>query len=298
MHIPVLQKEVLGYLNPEPNENFIDCTLGQTGHTLMILERTGPKGKVLGIDRDSEILRGVKKSCESAGWQAERLRLVCDNFVNLKKIVEKEKFGPISGILFDLGMSSWHLKESGRGFSFKAEEPLDMRYNLDNPLTAEKIINEWPESKIEKILKEYGEERFSKQITRGIARERKLRPIKTTFQLSEIIKKVVPGWYLRRKIHFATKTFQALRIAVNEELENLEKVLPQAVEILEQHGRLALISFHSLEDRIVKNFLRNKAKEGSVKILTKKPITSSREEIKINPSSRSAKLRAAIKINI
>jgi len=218
------------------------------------------------------------------------LILVNDSYVNLAETVRKQRFKPVSGILFDLGFSSWHLEESGRGFSFEKNEPLDMRYNPENPLTAEKIVNNWSEREIEKILREYGEERFTKRIAREIIQERKIKPIKTTFQLVETIKKSTPIWYHHRRIHPATRTFQALRIAVNDELNNLKKALPQAVEILEKDGRLAVISFHSLEDRIVKNFFRE-----NLKILTKKPIRPSLEEIEINPRSRSAKLRVGQK---
>ena len=302
VHIPVLQKEVLQYLEPKPNENFIDCTIGEGGHTAVILEKTGHKGKILGIEADTELYQKLKSRMAEfpiSNFQfSKRLILVNDNFVNLKEIVKREKFKSVSGILFDLGMSSWHLEESGRGFSFQKKEPLDMRYNPGNPLTAEKILNYWSEREIEKILREYGEEQLSQQIAKEIIELRKLRPIKNTFQLVEIIKKVVPLWYQHKKIHFATRTFQALRIAVNDELNNLKKALPQAVDILKDGGRLVVISFHSLEDRIVKNFFKNYIGITYVKlqILTKKPIRPGEEEIKINLRSRSAKLRAAIKL--
>lgn len=289
MHIPVLQKEVIKYLNPKPNENFIDCTIGSGGHAFLLLEATEPNGKLLGIDWDEENIQCLKSK------RRKRLILVNDSFVNLKEIVKREKFRPVAGILFDLGMSSWHLGESGRGFSFLKNEPLDMRYNIKNPLTAEKIVNYWSEPEIEKILKEFGEERFAKNIAKEIIKERKLNIIKTTSQLVKIIRRAIPYKYQHQRIHFATRTFQALRIAVNDELRNLEKVLPQALEILKSQGKLVVISFHSLEDRIVKNFLKEKNKENLIEILTKKPIRPDLKEIKINPRSRSSKLRAAIK---
>lgn len=294
-HIPVLQKEVLEYLAPKPNENFIDCTIGGGGHAFAILEKILPKGRLLGIDLDEENIRRLKIKNQESKVKSN-LILVCDNFVNLKEIIEKEKFNNVSGILFDLGMSSWHLEESGRGFSFQKKEPLDMRYNLQNPLTAEKILNYYSASEIERILKEYGEEQFAKSIAKNIVEIRKFKPIQTTHQLIEIIKRAVPGRYQHQKIHFATRTFQALRIAVNDELNNLKNALPQVIEILEPKGRLVIISFQSLEDRIVKNFFRERQKENLIKILTKKPIKPAEEEIKINPRSRSAKLRAATKI--
>lgn len=271
-HIPVLQKEVIGYLDPQPNENFIDCTFGEGGHSLAILEKNGPKGKVMGIDM---FLRpGVAK---------ERLILAQDNFANLKEIVEKNKFRPVHGILFDLGMSSWHLEESGRGFSFKKREPLDMRYDQMNQLTAEKIVNFWSKIEIEKILQEYGEEKKAGRIAEFIVEARKVRPIENALQLAAVVDRAGAN---------PRQTFQALRIAVNDELNNVKTALPQAMEILEAGGRLAVISFHSLEDRIVKNFFKNP----SFEILTKKPIVPSYGEIKNNPRSRSAKLRAIKKI--
>jgi 16S rRNA (cytosine1402-N4)-methyltransferase len=299
MHVPVLQKEVLYYLDPKPNENFIDCTIGEAGHTVAILEKNGPKGKVLGIELDPELYKRLK-AAEIKNEKLKiknRLILVNDSYVNLKEIVEKYNFKDISGILFDLGMSSWHLEKSERGFSFLKNEPLDMRYNLANQLTAEKILNFWSQRNLEKILKEYGQEKFSRQISKNIINYRRVNPIETTFQLVEIIKRSTPGWYHRQKIHPATKTFQSLRIAVNDELNNLEKALPQALEILKKGGRLVAISFHSLEDRIVKNFFRAEAKTGKIQILTKKPIKPSIQEIKNNPRSRSARLRAAIKLS-
>lgn len=291
MHIPVLQKEVINYLASRPNENFIDCTINGGGHALAILEKNGPKGKVLGIDADADQIKNCRAKAE-----ARRLILVCDNFANLEEIVKSEKFPAVSGILMDLGFSSWHLEESGRGFSFQKQEPLDMRYNSENQLTAEKILNFWSAPEIEKILTEYGEEKFSKEIAREIINSRQISPIQNTFQLVAIIKKAVPGWYQRQKIHPATRTFQALRIAVNDELNNLQIVLPQAIEVLKRGGRLAVISFHSLEDRIIKNFFKEKAKENLINILTKKPVEATSQEIKANPRARSAKLRAAIKL--
>ncbi|MFC1629672.1 16S rRNA (cytosine(1402)-N(4))-methyltransferase RsmH [Patescibacteria group bacterium] len=293
MHIPVLTKEVLEYLDPEPNENFVDCTIGGAGHAIYILERNKPEGKVLGIDQDLEQIKNCKAKLKNF---SKRLVLVCDNFKSLEKIVEKEDFKSVSGILFDLGMSSYHPKESKRGFTFLKDEPLDMRYSSQNFLTAQEIINNWEKSEIERILKEYGQERFAKRIAKEIISARKLKIIQTTFQLVEIIKRSTPPWYHHQKIHFATRSFQALRITANDELGSLEKTLPQALKVLEKGGRLVVISFHSLEDKIVKNFFKKKDKEGSLRILTKKPIRPQKKELKMNPASRSAKLRAAKKI--
>lgn len=290
-HKSVLQKEVIQYLDPKPNENFVDCTLGQAGHSKSILEKNAPEGKVLGIEVDNKLYQHLLSQ------EIDRLVLVNDSFVNLKEVLKKNKFERVCGALMDLGLSSWHLEESKRGFSFKRDEPLDMRYDASAAgLTAMEILNQWIEKEIERILGEYGEERFARKIAQKIIALRKEKPITTTLQLVEIVRKSVPQWYRHKRIHFATKTFQALRIAVNNELSNLEKTLPQILEILEKGGRVVVISFHSLEDRIVKNYFREKKKQGLLKILTKKPIAPGEAEIKINPRSRSAKLRAAIKL--
>lgn len=295
MQIPVLQKEVLKYLNPKPNENFIDCTIGEGGHSLAIIERILPEGKVLGIDWDLDPIKYLESRIKHLKFK-KRLILVCDNFANLKQIVKKYNFQP-DGILLDLGFSSWQIEKSRRGFSFQRNEKLDMRYSLETTeLTAERIINNFPQKEIQKILKEYGEEKFAKRIAAQIIKEREIKPIKTTFQLVEITKKATPSWYHHQKLHFATRTFQALRIAVNDEIGNIKKVLPQTLEVLKPSGRIVVISFHSLEDRIVKNFLKTQAQEGLLKILTKKPIRPTKEEVEVNPRSRSAKLRAGQKI--
>jgi len=287
-HQPVLQKEILQYLDPKTNENFIDATVSELGHTLAILNKTKPNGKILGIEWDPEIIAKSRLHIKNNRLE-NRIILVNDSYINLKKIVEKYKFGPVNGILFDLGMSSFHLENSNKGFSFLKDESLDMRYNPTNELSATQIVNTWQESEIERILREYGEEKFAKKISKEIVKERGVKLIKTTFELVEIIKRAIPLKFRHKKIYFATQTFQAL-----SELNNLNKVLPQAIEILAPKGRIAIISFHSLEDRIVKNFFRQE-KEKLV-ILTKKPIIPTQAEIRINPRSRSSKLRAALKI--
>ena len=284
--------EVIRFLSPRPNENFVDCTVGEGGHTMAILERTKPSGRILGIDADPEILERFRHKVEGTDL-AKRLVLVCGNFANLSEIVKEQAFKRVSGVLFDLGLSSWHLEESGRGFSFRRNEPLDMRYSLENPLTAGFIVNFWSLKDIERVLRVYGQERFSRKIAQEIVHSR---PLETTVDLVMAVERATPTWYHRRRIHFATKTFQALRIAVNNELENLERALPQALDIMDRGGRLVVIAFHSLEDRIVKNFLKAKSKEGVIEILTKKPLRPSKEEISKNPKSRSARLRAALKV--
>lgn len=292
MHESVLKKEVVEHLKPKPNDNFIDATIGDGGHSFEIIKRIQPNGKILGIDWDSEMMHRLNLKTKKE--KLKNLILVNDNFKNLKEIVKKncpEWQGKISGILFDLGFSFWHIEKSKRGFSFKEDEILDMRYDRKSKITAIDILNKWQEKEIERILREYGEERYSRKIAKKIIEQRKKKPILKTFELVGIIKRTVP--FKKEKIHPATRTFQALRIAVNNELENLKKALPQTVEILKKGGRLVVISFHSLEDRIVKNFLKEKKESREVEILTKKPVIPTKEEIQKNPRARSAKLRAA-----
>jgi 16S rRNA (cytosine1402-N4)-methyltransferase len=294
IHSAVLKKEVSEYLEPKQNENFVDCTIGEGGHSEDILEKNGPQGKVLGIDLDPQ---QIVASQWLYSQYKDRIILVNDSYTNITEILSRKDIGTVNGILLDLGMSSAQLARIGKGISFQVDQGLDMRYNDEiNHLTAEKIVNEWPEEKIKQILEEYGEEKFAKKIAKNIIEERKKGRIRTTFQLIEIIKESTPSIYWRGKIHYATRTFQALRIAVNDELENIKRVLPQAVSVLAPEGRLVVISFHSLEDRIVKNYFAQEAKKGTIKILTKKPIIAGRDELGKNPRARSAKLRVAIKI--
>jgi 16S rRNA (cytosine1402-N4)-methyltransferase len=291
MHIPVLLSEVIKLLDPKENENYIDATLGEGGHTLALLQKTSPAGKVLGIDLDPETLEIAHRKLHAFG---DRLILANDNFKNLEAIIDEKKFKEISGIIFDLGMSSRDVDEAGRGFSFMKDEPLLMNFGSDALLTAEQIVNNWPEDELEKILKLYGEERFARQIARGVVIARSDKPIKTTFDLVKIIENSVPGFYRHGRIHPATRTFQALRIAVNDELNTIQKGLEIALKIVSTGAKIAVISFHSLEDRIVKNFFRDH--KDVLKILTKKPVTPAEVEILNNPRARSGKLRVAQKI--
>ena len=294
VHTAVLKKEVTEYLNPQMNENFVDCTVGEGGHAEEILLKNKPDGRVLGIDLDPQQI--ISSHWLEAHFQ-NRVTLANDSYINLSEILQRKNFGPVNGILLDLGMSSVQLDSTEKGFTFKIDQSLDMRYNDQvGYLTAEKIVNDWSEEKIEEVIREYGEEKFSKKIAKAIVEERKKGRIKTTFQLIEVIKDATPSSYWRGKIHYATRTFQALRIAVNDELESIRKVLPQAISALAEDGRLVVISFHSLEDRIIKNFFSEQAKLGTVKILTKKPIVAGRDELGKNPRSRSAKLRAVVKL--
>jgi len=292
MHIPVLVKEVIEYLNPQPGENFIDGTCGAAGHTLAILEKNYPNGKMMCFDWDSESLDRAKKiMAEKDDKLLERTIFINDNYANFKKRTIENNFSPINGILLDLGFSSDQLEASGRGFSFLKDEPLDMRYDQSNDLPAREIINHWQKNEIEKILKEYGQEPWARKISEAIVSFRKVKTILTTKELLGVISTAIPQKLQHARIHFTTRTFQALRIAVNNELGNLQRSLPEAIDILVSGGRLAVISFHSLEDRIVKNFFREQAKIGQGEILTKKPIMAGEAEVQINPRSRSAKLR-------
>jgi len=290
MHQPVLLEQVIKYLNPQPNENFIDCTIGEAGHTRAILELISPDGRVLGIDVDAESLKRLEPH--------NRLVLAHGNFKYLKKIVEQYNFSNVSGILFDLGLSSWQIEESGKGFTFKKDEPLIMILNSEQEVTAEEILNFWPEESLVNIFTQYGEERYARRIVRTIVNERKLHPIKTTFHLKNIVIRSIPFSHARRGAvnRVLARIFQALRIVINDELENLNKGLEQALEIVNSKGRIVVISFHSLEDRIVKNFFKEKSKQGKLEILTEKPVTADEIEISFNYRSRSAKLRAAVKI--
>lgn len=293
MHVPVLLKEVIEGLNLKPGDNIVDATVGSGGHAASILEKTSPDGKLLGIDADEGILKEAEKNLSKFG---ERVILRQGNFSDLERIINNVHFTKISAVLLDLGMSSWELERSGRGFSFLRDEPLDMRFDVSGNLMAADIVNTWPEDKLADIFKNFGQERFARLIAARTVRERKIKPIKTTFELVSIVGRSFPRSYKFGRTHFATKVFQALRIAVNDELGNLEKVLPEALDIIEKKGRLAVISFHSLEDRIVKKFFISAKKEGQAEIIAKKPIGASREEIRKNPRSRSAKLRIMEKL--
>ncbi len=293
MHIPVLLNEAIKFLAPAPGEIILDATIDGGGHAAEIIQRILPDGKLIGIDQDHEILEKLSSKLSN------NLILVNDNFRNIDTILGSLKINSLDGAIYDLGMSSLQLEESGRGFTFLKDEPLLMTYKFPlepADLTAEEIINKWPEKEISDVIFHYGEERYSRRIAKNIIEARKKNPIRTTFELVELVKKSVPRkpWH---RIHPATKTFQALRIAVNDELNALSEGLEKVWKFLGPAGRLVIISFHSLEDRIIKNFFKNKKEEGVCEIKTKKPIRPSDEEILSNPRSASAKLRIGIKIN-
>jgi 16S rRNA (cytosine1402-N4)-methyltransferase len=307
-HVPVLLNEVINSLQLKPGMNVVDCTLGDAGHSEEILKHTSPKGKLLGIDADSESLLRAQQFLR---LHQDQVTLVCDNFSNLENIVRDASFGPVNGILMDFGWSSPQFAERGRGFSFQnPTEPLNMRYSQgigssdqgSGNQTASELVNTYDEKEIEKILREYGEEKLSKEIAKEIVQARKTKQIETVGDLVEIILQTYRKKLKTDKeipwiggLHPATKSFQALRIEVNNELGVIRQALPQAVEILAPGGRLAVITFHSLEDRIVKHYFKSLPTD-TYRIITKKPIEAGEQEYADNPPSRSAKLRVIEKI--
>ncbi len=294
VHIPVLSREVIELLTLKANDSAIDCTLGGGGHAKMILEKTRPEGKILGIDIDSTKLGDLQKEFDKDF--PGRAKFVHGNFRDLEKIAHDFGFSKAKAILIDLGFSSFQIEDPDRGFSFQEEESLlDMRLDRTRGDTAADLLNSAKEEEISKKIWEYGQERFARAIAKQIIKRRKNYPyIKTKDLLLTVLPFYKKFEYSRR--HPATRVFQAMRIWVNDELGSLEVAIPQAIELLETEGRLAIISFHSLEDRIVKWRFRDFAKLGIVKIITKKPIVPSEEEINENPRARSAKLRVIEKI--
>ncbi len=301
-HIPVLIQETIEALAVQPGGRAVDCTLGAGGHAAAILESSSPGGQLLGIDADPEAIKVAKERLAAYGGSA---LLVNENFINLQAICFRHDFYPVHGILFDLGLSSLQLDSTGRGFSFQRDAPLDMRLSPSQQVTAADIVNTFSEGELAHLIRRYGEEGYSRQIARSIVTER---PIRTTLQLARIIEGAIPR---RDRINPATKTFQALRIAVNRELEHLETALRQAVDLLGFEGRLVVISYHSLDDRIVKQFMHREAKDcicppeipscvcghkASLKLINRRIITPSLAEVKLNPRSRSARLRAVERI--
>lgn len=288
IHIPVLLKETIEALNPEPGDNFIDCTFGFGGHSLAILEKSAPDGIVLGIEWDSQSLAALPMEVR----QNKRLVIENDSYANIAAIAQKRGLKKIDGILFDLGMSSWHVDESGKGFSFSKDEPLDMRYG-NGGITAAEIINKYPIVEIARIFENYGEERNTRKIAAVIEKARSQKPVETTQALAKLIEKVVGPARLRASL---ARIFQSLRIEANHEFKNIEKGIVDGFDILGSGGRMAAISFHSLEDGIVKRKFAELAKLGRAELVFKKPVAASDSEVKNNPRARSAKLRAIVKI--
>lgn len=291
-HEPVLLRETLALLDPQPGQVVVDATLGNGGHAQEILKALGPEGRLIGIDEDPEAIRRSRERLKNF----PQVDYVQRNFSELDEILKCLNLKHVDAVFLDIGISTEQLEEVSRGFSFLKEGPLDMRRNPAQPVRARDLVNDLSQGELEKLFRTYGEERWAKRIAGALCRERIKYPIETTGELVRIIQKAVPRRFHFGARHPATRVFQALRIRVNEELEALESVLPQALERLAPRGRLAVITFHSLEDRIVKQRFHAWAKEGEVRILTPKPIRPPEEEIRRNLRSRSAKLRAVEKV--
>ena len=306
-HISVLLNECIENLNIKPDGIYVDGTLGLGGHSEQILKRLDT-GRLIGIDRDESAIR---RTGERLAQYADKMTLVHGNFCDVSQILDELGIAAVDGMLFDLGVSSPQLDETQRGFSYMHDAPLDMRMDATSGLSAWNVVNEWPESELKRILYEYGEERYAPQIAAAIERVRSDRPIETTLELVDIIKSAMPERALREKQHPAKRSFQAIRIAVNDELGAVSRMMRASIDHLNPGGRLCVITFHSLEDRIVKNAMLDAAKgctcppsfpvcvcgrTPKIQVLTKKPIIATMEEVRENPRARSAKLRVAVKL--
>lgn len=306
-HVPVMLREVVQYLVRHQKGIYVDCTLGGGGHAYAILTETEPDGILIGIDVDDDAILASEERLERF---SNRKRIIKGNFSNIESILKSMNIGEVDGILLDLGVSTHQLETAERGFSFTLNAKLDMRMDRTIGITAYEVINNYTEEEIARIIKTYGEEPMAKKIARAITMQRKFSPIKTTGEIADIVKKSLPC-RIGQKIHPATKTFQALRIYINKELANLQKAINNGIEMLKVGGRIAIISFHSLEDKIVKNTFRTHEKgcvcpsdipvcacyrKPKLKIITKKPVHPTEDEILINPRSRSAILRVAERI--
>ena len=306
-HVSVLLQECLDGLNIRPDGIYVDGTLGGAGHSFQIASRL-TTGRLIGIDRDQVALEAASKRL--APYQ-DRVTLVHSNFCRIKEVLQELNIPGVDGILLDLGVSSPQLDDGERGFSYMADAPLDMRMNREDALSAYTVVNDWPREELKRILYDYGEERYAPQIASAICRCREEKPIETTLELVDVIRSAMPPAALREKQHPAKRSFQAIRIAVNDELGSVEQVMRDAVPCLNKGGRLAVITFHSLEDRIVKNAMAAAArgctcppefpvcvcgKKPAVKLVNRKPIISGNQELEDNPRARSAKLRVCEKL--
>ena len=306
-HVSVLLWECIEGLNIKPDGIYVDGTLGGAGHSSEIVKRL-ETGRHIGIDRDPVAL---KAAGERLAPYSDKVTLVHSNFCEIKQVLDELDIAGVDGILLDLGVSSPQLDDGARGFSYMADAPLDMRMNNEDPLTAHDVVNTWPYEELKRILYDYGEERYAPQIASAICRRREVKPIESTLELVDVIRSAMPPAALREKQHPAKRSFQAIRIAVNDELGSVEKVMRDAIPKLNKGGRLAVITFHSLEDRIVKNAMVAASKgctcppsfpvcvcgkKPQVKLITRKPIVSTDEELQVNPRARSAKLRICEKL--
>ncbi len=309
-HIPVMVNEVIQHLNVRPGKIYVDCTLGGAGHSRAIIDRMKPGGFLVGIDQDKDAINNAKKVLSA---YASEIALFHDNFVNIKSVLTQLNIHKVDGILADLGISLHQLAQSGRGFTFQKDEPLDMRMDSNSVLTAGDIVNTADEKELAGIFFRYGEERWSRRIASNIVKERKVKAIKSSFELVRIVSDSIPKKFISKpqRIHPATRVFMALRIAVNHELERLESFLDATADILNPGGRLCILSFHSLEDRIVKHWIKALARgctcppifpqcicrsEKKLRLLTKKPVRPTEQEVELNPMARSTRLRAAERI--
>ena len=306
-HVSVLLQECLDGLNIKPDGIYVDGTLGGAGHSSQIAKRL-TTGRLIGIDRDTVALHAAGERLAS---YKDNVTLGHSNFCEMAQVLKDLEIPGVDGILLDLGVSSPQLDDGERGFSYMADAPLDMRMNREDPLTAHVVVNTWPQEELKRILYTYGEERYAPQIASAICRRREEKTIDTTLELVDVIRSAMPAAALREKQHPAKRSFQAIRIAVNDELGSVERVLRDAVDLLNPGGRLAIITFHSLEDRIVKTAMAEAAKgctcpshfpvcvcgkKPKVKLISRKPIVASQEELDVNPRSRSAKLRVCEKL--
>lgn len=309
-HIPVMVNEVIQHLNVSPGKIYVDCTLGGAGHSRAIIDSMKPGGFLVGIDQDKDAINNAKKVLSA---YASEIALFHDNFVNIKSVLTQLNILKVDGILADLGISLHQLAQSGRGFTFQKDEPLDMRMDSNSVLTARDIVNTADEKELAGIFFRYGEERWSRRIASNIVKERKVKAIKSSFELVRIVSDSIPKKFISKpqRIHPATRVFMALRIAVNHELERLESFLDVTADILNPGGRLCILSFHSLEDRIVKHWIKALARgctcppifpqcicrsEKKLRFLTKKPVRPTEQEVELNPMARSTRLRAAERI--
>lgn len=306
-HRTVLKREAVEGLRPKPNGIYVDCTLGGAGHSEEIARRLSGSGLLIGIDQDDAALRHAEKRL--APYE-QSVRLVKRNFLQLRQVLHEMEIDSVDGVLFDLGVSSPQLDEAERGFSYNEDAPLDMRMDRSQPFSAYELVNEYEEKELASIIHRYGEEKFARAIAKAIVQQRNKQPIRTTLELADLIKQAIPAPARRRGPHPAKRTFQAIRIAVNDELNAFENALSDAVDVLKAGGRVCVITFHSLEDRICKQTFKEKSRgcicppglpqcacgnEPAIDIITRKPILPSEEEIAQNPRARSAKLRIAEK---
>ncbi|HPT06889.1 MAG TPA: 16S rRNA (cytosine(1402)-N(4))-methyltransferase RsmH [Candidatus Omnitrophota bacterium] len=293
MHVPVLLREVLTYLDCKPGEVIVDATLGTAGHSQAILEQIIPGGKLICIDRDTDSIAVARERLQSYG---DSVIFCHGNFADIDRHLSQLNIAGVDGMLFDFGISSFQLRDPSRGLSFQEEGPLDMRLDRTQEFTAKELVNSWGQEEIAVIIKEFGQERWCNRIARAIVEARKIRLFETTTELEEVVFRAVPAKFRHYRIHPATRTFQAIRIAVNCELDSISQALGKSIGLLHSGARICAISFHSLEDRIVKHTFRDFARQGLLEILTRKPVEPAEEEVHENPQSRSSKLRAAERV--